>query len=68
MQKRKPVKEKFRLLTEEEMIFGFGPKPTAEQLDEFFTRPDGKGMPLDKAFEQIRLNLIKRRIARETNR
>jgi hypothetical protein len=64
--KEKPVsskgpKKKFRLLTEEEMIFGFGPKPTPEQLEEFFSRPDGKGVSLEKAFAEIRATLKSRR-------
>ena len=64
--KEKPVaskgpKKKFRLLTEEEMVFGFGPKPTDEQLDEFFSRADGKAIPWDKALAQIRANLKKKR-------
>ena len=58
---KKIAKKKFRLLTEEEMIFGFGDKPTDEQLEEFFSRPDGKGLPINKAFEEIRANLKKRR-------
>ena len=57
----KGSKKKLRLLTEKEMVFGFGSKPRAEQLDEFFSRPDGKGIPLDKAFSQIRANIKKRR-------
>jgi hypothetical protein len=57
----KSPKKKFRLLTEEEMVFGFGPKPTDEQLEEFFSRPDGKGIPMNKAFSQIRANIKKRR-------
>lgn len=58
---KKATKKKFRLLTEEEMIFGFGEKPTDEQLDEFFSRPDGKGVPAKQAFDNIRANLKKRR-------
>jgi hypothetical protein len=40
---KKAAKKNFQPLTEEEMIFGFGKKPTDEQLEEFFSRPDGKG-------------------------
>lgn len=45
----KSAKKKFRVLSEEEMVFGFGPKPTDEQLEEFFSRPDGKGVSLEVA-------------------
>ena len=49
----KTRKKKFRLLTDEEMIFGFGPKPTGEQLEEYFSRPDGKGAPLEVVRKRI---------------
>ena len=56
-----PANKKFKPLTETEIVFGFGPQPTDAQLDEFFSRPDGKAIPLDKAFAQIRADIQKRR-------
>jgi hypothetical protein len=49
-----------RKLTPRDIALGIGRKATDEELEEYLSRPYGKGTPLKKAIEQIKKKLQKK--------
>jgi hypothetical protein len=46
-----------RKLTSRDVALGIGRKATAEELEEYLSRPHGKSVPLDRAIAQIKKKL-----------
>ncbi|MBS1685992.1 MAG: hypothetical protein JSS76_14695 [Bacteroidetes bacterium] len=53
--------EKFRKLTPHDLAFGIGRKATKEELEELFSRPEGKGKEASQVAEDIKKRLAEKR-------